>query len=315
MTDDEQSVGALRAEVAALRARVGELEESEARIRGELRESQRIVERIPVLLYIYDVAQRKMTYANRDLTDLLGYSPEEAAEIGPDILGALAHPEDREALFSRHLPRMASTNAGEIVDITYRMRDARGEERWLNSRHTVLEFGPDNMPRKILGTVKDITDLKQAEREIARITEAMQQSADEREALQAKLIEAQREALREIGTPLIPIADGVVAMPLIGVIDQDRAKRMLEVLLDGITAQRALAAILDITGVKTVNTTVADVLVRAARSARLLGAEVVLTGVGPGLAQALVEAGADLGGVVVRGTFQGGIAYALGLVE
>ena len=78
--------------------------------------------------------------------------------------------------------------------------------------------------------------------------------------------------------------------------------------------QRASAAILDITGVKTVNTTVADVLVRAARSARLLGAEVVLTGVGPGLAQALVEAGADLGEVVVRGTVQGGIAYALGLV-
>jgi anti-anti-sigma regulatory factor len=146
---------------------------------------------------------------------------------------------------------------------------------------------------------------------IVRDVTAQLKADDERAALQARLIEAQREAIREIGTPLIPIADGVIAMPLIGAIDHDRAKRLLEVLLQGVSSQRAAAAILDITGVKIVDAVVADTLVRAARAASLLGAEVILTGIGPALAQALVELGADLGGVVVRGTFQSGIAYAL----
>ena len=146
---------------------------------------------------------------------------------------------------------------------------------------------------------------------LVRDVTAQLKADEERTALQARLIEAQREALRELGTPLIPIADSVIAMPLIGAIDEDRAKRLLEVLLEGVSSQRASAAILDITGVKTVDAVVADTLVRAARAASLLGAEVILTGVGAALAQALVELGADLAGVVVRGTFQSGIAYAL----
>jgi PAS domain S-box-containing protein len=436
MIDDGQSPGALRAEVNALRARVDELIKSEARLREDLRRAQRMIERIPIVLYIYDIAERRNVFSNRDFSDILGYSPEEAARLGPDILSALAHPDDRDALLSHHITRMSAAKDGEVVELTYRMRDARGEERWLNCRHTVLERGADNEPTQLLGTVKDITDLKQAEVDVTRISEEMRASSDdlhtfksfvvnardgiglanssgvvvyanpafkelmgfgealvgtpisatlepeqnerfqneiypalmhqgrfegiiphkrpdgsewlaqfnaftilkesgkevyiaalvrdvtaqikaeqERAALQAQLIEAQREALREIGTPLIPIADGLVAMPLIGVIDADRAKQMLEVLLNGIVAQRAAAAILDITGVKAVDAQVADALVRAAKAARLLGAEVVLTGVGPALAQALIEVGAELGGVVVRGSFQSGIAYALGRIS
>lgn len=427
-----ESPDALRAEVISLRARVDSLARSEAALREELKRSQRIVERVPVLLYIYDLVSRRNIYANRDLAEMLDFSSEEAAGLGPDVLGALAHPDDRQAMFTTHLDRLTEAPDGEVVTLMYRVRDAHGEERWLNSRHTVLERDEAGKPITLLGTVKDITDLKRAEDELARMSEEMLRRAEEihtlkafvtnardgialadpqgvvvyanaafqeltgfgervagmplsgiidpeqiepslaeilplliqqgrwegllrykrpdgaawtghvnaftiasasggsfqlaaivrdvtaqlkadeeRAALQARLIAAQREAIREIGTPLIPIADSVVAMPLIGAIDHDRAKRLLEVLLEGVSSQRAMAAILDITGVKTVDAVVADTLVRAARSASLLGAEVILTGIGPAVAQALVELGADLGGVVVRGTFQSGIAYAL----
>jgi PAS domain S-box-containing protein len=138
--------------------------------------------------------------------------------------------------------------------------------------------------------------------------------AEEQARQQARLIEAQRAELLAMSTPLIPIADEVIAMPLVGQIDAPRAQQMLETLLGGIVNHRARVAILDITGVRTVDAEATNALVSAARSAKLLGAEVVLTGIGPQVAHALVELGSDLGGIVTRGTFESGIAFALGRV-
>src|SRR5262249_37430789 len=99
--------------------------------------------------------------------------------------------------------------------------------------------------------------------------------------------------------------------PLVGEIDSERADQIMDSLLAGIAAQHAEVAILDITGVQMVDTRVAAILVRVAQAARLLGAEVVLTGVGPSLAQSLVSLGAELRGIITCGSFQRGIAHAL----
>jgi rsbT co-antagonist protein RsbR len=133
----------------------------------------------------------------------------------------------------------------------------------------------------------------------------------ERLALQEQMIESQQATLRELSTPLIPLADGVVALPLVGAIDPMRAQQIMETLLEGISEQQAETAIIDITGVKVVDTQVADALLRAARAAQLLGARVVLTGISAEVAQSLVGLGADLGTVVTRSNLQSGIAYAL----
>ncbi|WP_434046470.1 MULTISPECIES: PAS domain-containing protein [Sorangium] len=122
---------------------------------------------------------------------------------------------------------------------------------------------------------------------------------------------AHEEAVRELSTPLIPIADKVVVMPLIGTIDSNRANQVLETLLDGVVARQASVAILDITGVRDVDSGVADSLVRAARAVELVGAQVVLTGIKPSVAQTLVDLGIDLGSIVTSGTLQSGIRYAL----
>ncbi|HLM71284.1 MAG TPA: PAS domain-containing protein, partial [Polyangiaceae bacterium] len=180
-----ESPDALLAEVTSLRARVAALSRSEAALREELQRSQRIVDRIPVLLYIYDIVGRRNVFANRDLAEMLDFSPEEASGLGLDVLGALAHPEDREAMFTTHLQRLTDAPDGEVVTLMYRVRDAHGEERWLNSRHTVLERDESNKPITLLGTVKDITDLKRAEDELARMSEEMLRKAEEIQTLRA----------------------------------------------------------------------------------------------------------------------------------
>jgi ligand-binding sensor protein/anti-anti-sigma regulatory factor len=141
--------------------------------------------------------------------------------------------------------------------------------------------------------------------------EEAQRAEQERVRLHAQVVEAQQAAIRELSTPLLPLADRVVALPLVGSIDSTRAQAVMETLLEGVAHYRAEFAIVDITGVSVVDTQVAQALVNAARAVRLLGAQVVLTGIGPALAQTLVHLGADLSDIITRGNLQAGIAYAL----
>ena len=141
---------------------------------------------------------------------------------------------------------------------------------------------------------------------------AEQLAQAEARKLQEEIIRVQAATLAELSTPLIPISDQVVAMPLIGAMDAERAQRVLEALVNGIAASRARVAILDITGVPTVDTLVADGLLRAARGVQLLGAQVVLTGIRPEVAQTLVTLGVNLTGIVTQRSLQSGIEYAMG---
>ncbi|HEY0133920.1 MAG TPA: STAS domain-containing protein, partial [Nannocystis sp.] len=112
-------------------------------------------------------------------------------------------------------------------------------------------------------------------------------------------------------TPLLPVADGVIVLPLIGSLDPDRAEQVMQALLAGVVEHRATTAILDITGLQTVDTAAAEALMRTARAIRLLGAEAIVTGVRPAVAQTLVALGTELGGLVVLGDLKAGIRHAL----
>ena len=135
----------------------------------------------------------------------------------------------------------------------------------------------------VMGLFRDITE--------------QQRSEQERAALQQQIIDAQRDALRELSTPLIPISDEVVIMPLIGTIDSNRAQQIMAVLLEGVARHQANLVILDITGVAVVDTPVAQAIINAAQAVKLLGAQVMLTGIQPQMAQTLVQIGLDLSGI------------------
>ena len=133
----------------------------------------------------------------------------------------------------------------------------------------------------------------------------------ERARLQEEVIAAQRETLRELSAPLIPLADGVTVMPLIGSVDATRAQEILKTLLDGVHRYEANTVIIDVTGLKVVDTQVGTMIVNAARATRLLGADVILTGISPVIAQTFVGFGAELEGIITRSTLQRGIQQAL----
>lgn len=148
---------------------------------------------------------------------------------------------------------------------------------------------------------------------IARDTRARRpvETALHEQGLQPEMTVAQQATQRELSTPLMPIAAGVMVMLVNGGIDGAHAQRLIEALLGGIAVHNARIAILDITGVKVVDVAIALMLIRAARAARLLGAEVVLTGIGPELAQSMAHIGANLREVTTRGSMRQAIAYAL----
>jgi anti-anti-sigma regulatory factor len=171
-----------------------------------------------------------------------------------------------------------------------------GTQSWLRTSKVPLRDNAGAIVG-ILVMYEDITHHKQEEQERAQLKD--------------DLIHAQAAALAELSTPLIPISDDTVVMPLVGTIDTRRAQQVIEGLLIGIVETHAQVAILDITGVPVVDTQVANALLRAAQAVKLLGAQVVLTGIRPEVAQTLVGLGVDLTGIVTRSTLQNGIVFAL----
>ena len=133
----------------------------------------------------------------------------------------------------------------------------------------------------------------------------------ERAALQEQMLKAQRERLAEMSTPLIPITEQIMIMPLIGSVDAERASQILEVALSGAQHSGAKVVILDITGLSHIDTSIAGSLIKTARALRLLGAHAVLTGIRAGVAQTLVSLGVELSNIETRSNLQSAIAFAL----
>lgn len=127
-----------------------------------------------------------------------------------------------------------------------------------------------------------------------------------------ELISRQRQQLLEVATPVIKLWEGTVAVPLIGTLDSARSQVVMESLLEAIVDQRARYAILDITGVSTVDSLVAQHLMKTVAAARLMGAECIVSGIRPAIAQTIVHLGIDLGSVLTRASLADALAYALG---
>jgi rsbT co-antagonist protein RsbR len=125
-----------------------------------------------------------------------------------------------------------------------------------------------------------------------------------------RIIREQQEAIRELSTPVLQVRERLLILPIIGVIDPQRARQLTEQLLRGIRTNRAKVVVLDITGVPYIDSPVANHLVQTVEAARLLGATVIVTGLSPEIAQTLVNIGVDLGKMNTVGDLQGGIEEA-----
>jgi rsbT co-antagonist protein RsbR len=123
-------------------------------------------------------------------------------------------------------------------------------------------------------------------------------------------IRRQQEAIRELSTPTLQVRDRLLILPIIGLLDTHRAKQLTDGLLQAIRAHRAKVVVVDMTGVATVDSKVANHLIQTVEAARLMGASVIVTGLSADVAQSLVTLGVDLSRLNTMGDLQGGIEEA-----
>jgi len=184
-----------------------------------------------------------------------------------------------------------ATAEGRSEDEGWRMKKD-GSRFWANEVITVLR----DQGGALCGFGKVMRDLTERKR------------AEEKATLQA------REIL-EISTPVIQIWDGVLMAPLIGTLDSGRTQKLMEGLLERIVQTNSAVALLDVTGVPTIDTRTAQHLAEMTTAVRLLGAQAVLTGVRPAIAQTLAHLGVDLGEITTRSTLAAGFRVALKLLN
>ena len=193
-------------------------------------------------------------------------------------------------LSERIIPRGVETN--EVVGIVLLLRDVLA--RWLFEKYQ-KDF-------ELLNRVLDAY-----EPAANRIANTVAVSfVQERE----RVIRQQQDAMRELSTPVLQVRERVLVLPIIGVLDNQRAYQLTEQLLTGIRTHRAKVVVIDITGVPDVDSEVANHLVQAVDASRLMGASVILTGVSPEIAQTLVTIGVDLSKMNTIGDLQGGVEEA-----
>ena len=232
---------------------------------------------------------------------MLGYPLEEL--IGRRAI-ELLHPDDVEA--TREV--MTRASQGETsVEARYRAKD--GGYRWLS--WSAAPRGPDGL---LYTHGRDITSYKDvlAEREealaLSREFETRYQSIEDE--LRRRL-EAQQDAIHSMSTPIIQVWDDIVTMPVVGLVDSVRAADMKNSLLETVSRTSAKFAIVDLTGVDTVDTATADHLLKVMRAVGLLGARCVITGIQPSVAQIIVALGLDMQGVITLRSLREGLKYCM----
>jgi rsbT co-antagonist protein RsbR len=290
MIVETNTQAALQTELATLRQQVVDLEQQlagQSRLQEQLAQQQIVIEASIDGIAILD-QHGVYRFMNTAHATIHGYA------TADDLIGqdwSVVVPEQFMPWYQQEcMPQLYRDGRwrGEVVS---KRRD--GSLHPTDTALAVLEDGG------VVCVVRDVTDQKHVEAERAR--------------LQNEIIQTQAAMLAELSTPLIPIDSQIMVMPLIGTLDSRRAQQVIDALLTGISESRARVAIVDITGVPIVDTQVANALIRAAQSVKLLGAQVVLTGIRPEVAQTLVGLGADLSGLVTRSSLQTGIAYAMTL--
>jgi len=151
----------------------------------------------------------------------------------------------------------------------------------------------------------------EVEQQVRKRTEELRREQEESARLQQEVIEAQKRAIQELSTPIIPVMERVIVMPLIGSIDTMRAKDVTRRLLAGIREHHARVVILDITGVPIVDSGVAAYLNKTIQAARLKGARAIVTGVSDAVAETIVDLGIDWSGIETLGDLKTGLRAAM----
>jgi PAS domain S-box-containing protein len=293
MDDTSKPKKQLIEELAAVRARIAELEMSEANSRQaeEIEERYRAFSDATsegVLLHKDGIT----IDVNQSFLDMYGYNdPSEL--IGKNSIElTIPKPEDREKIYQK----IKSGDTGPYQATAKRADDGTTFPIEINARQ--VHYKGESV-RVVL--IKDITKQERAR--------------EERLRLQQEVIEAQSRALQELSTPIIPVMERILIMPLIGGIDTQRARDITRALLSGIREHQAQVVILDVTGVPIVDSGVAAYLNKTIKAARLKGAFTIITGVSDAVAETIVDLGIDWGDIETLRDLQTGLQVAMAMIR
>jgi rsbT co-antagonist protein RsbR len=256
------------------------LQESEVQYRS-------IVERSPLGICIH--REGTIVYANGAMQQLVGVTSTDML-VGKDLL-AFTHPDCHDSTLAQIHDAAQSTEAAPAIE--NRLLRVSGDTVEVDVYHQWVTY--EGLPA-LQFVYLDISARKRAEEALRRA------------AASESTLATQDEIIRALSCPLIPFGKGALLMPLIGEINHGRATRIVEELARGVVEQQATIAILDVTGVPNVDAEVADALLRAASVVRLLGADVMLTGIQPGIARVIVELGIDMSGFMVKSSLRDGLS-------
>lgn len=257
--------------------------ETESRTQAEktLRQSEerlhRLVETAKVVPWEADRKTGRFTYVGPQVVKMLGY-PQEAWS-GESFLSQHVHADDLDNTLKHILDQSAED------DFDFRMQAADGSTVWL---HNVVSMrGTDGSD--VGGFLFDVTDRKEAER-----------------LLKDKLfiIEEQQAAIQRLSTPIIEVWEGVLTIPVLGVVDGQRAEQMMITMLDAVSRTGCRYIIIDLTGVEAVDTRTADHLMKIVRAVQLLGAQSIVVGIRPEVAQTIVGLGVNLTSIITLATLR-----------
>ncbi len=210
---------------------------------------------------------------------------------------------------------MADANRADVLEMAWQIEEvlqaASAGDYTKRCPVSITESFADNPLATIVPSINLLLDdLRAKERKRKRAQESLQNTIVELQQ-QVETVQKQAVAIRELSTPAIEVWDGVLVMPIIGVVDTARGQSIVEEMLSAIAAKQIRYVILDITGVDIVDTSVANHLIQAVMAGRLLGAVCILTGVNPFIARSLVSLGVDLGGIQTLGNLKEGLKHCL----
>mgnify|MGYP000054694861 CR=1 FL=1 len=327
---------ALAAENEALRRRV-EMLESERAVR-EAREAQqlariakleRVLAELPLIVDIFDVTTVRSVFKNRELDPLLGYPPGGLAAMGPQpMLYKTVHVDD-VPLVLEFLKKIRN-DAGEMQDVfvEYRVNRGDGQPGWFRAHLRPFERHDDGRMATVLMVTYDITETKLAVNALRALNEELDSLVGERTAsleetnrrlegeveLRTEIaLEAERRArlIRELSSPLLRVGEDIIAVPIIGTLDTERATMIQDAVLRAISETGVRFSILDLTGVGAMDAVTAEHIERLVNAVGLLGAEVVICGIGSAVARVMIENGLSLKGTTVK-NLREGLRYCVG---
>jgi anti-anti-sigma factor len=166
------------------------------------------------------------------------------------------------------------------------------------------------IPSKLITGQNLIDSAMQIVRIMPGLFHSLLEGGEKQRRLQEEIISAQSALIQELSAPILPLADDIIALPLVGAIDSLRAGRITDLLLATISRTRARAVIVDISGVPVVDSSVANHLLRTAAQSRLLGTMMILVGISPEIAQTMVQVGIDLSSIRTFSTLRDGLVFA-----